>query len=290
MPTTYKHHLTASAALVALVALAACGTEPGSGAGDGSTSVRPDVPLTGVHWSVDSVTADGRKTAAPAGAHVMIDAKGRATGSYGCNHFTAKASIEGDTVTLGDATATEMACGEPAQSFENTLKSALTGKLKATLADDRLTLTTPGGDTVQLSEQPPAQLTGTKWTVQSRTSGETVSSLPAGTEGKAHFVFGEDGSVRGNLGCNSFSASATTEGSTITFGRVSATRKLCPGPEMEVERALLKVMSGKATYTIEHRTLTLTAPDGTGVAANASGGATGATGGATPRSSTGTAS
>jgi heat shock protein HslJ len=275
MPTMPKKqpYLTGTAALVPLLALAltACGTQSknGSGAGDGSSTVRPDVPVTGVHWTVESVTVDGRKTAAPAGAHVRIDSKGRAKGNFGCNHFDARATVEGDTITLSDAGMTEIGCPEPLQGFEDALKSVLTGTLKATLKDGRLTLTSTGGDTVRLGEQPPAPLVGTKWTVNSLVSGKAVTSLPAGTEGKATLVFGKDHSVRGNLGCNQFSAPVTTDGSTMTFGRVTSTRKLCAGPQMELEQALLKAMKGKAGYTIDHRSLTVTAPDGTGFAAGA---------------------
>ncbi|WP_344365111.1 META domain-containing protein [Streptomyces gobitricini] len=267
-------YVTRAAVLVPLLALAltACGTQSGNGqdADAGSSSVRPDVPVTGTHWTVESVTVDGEKTAAPPGAHVRIDPKGRAEGNFGCNRFDARATVEGDTVTISDTGMTEIGCPEPLQDFENTLKSVLTGKLKATLKDGRLTLTTTGGDTVQLDEQPPAPLVGTKWTVTSLISGRTVASLPAGTEGEASLVFGKDGSVRGTLGCNQFNAPVTTDGSTMTFGRVTTTRKLCAGPQMELERALLKTMEGKATaYTIDHRRLTVTAPDGTGFAAGA---------------------
>ncbi|ORT54757.1 META domain-containing protein [Streptomyces sp. CB03238] len=275
-PRKQPHVTGAAAALVPLLALAltACGTQSGngSGAGDGSTSVRPDVPVTGVHWTVESVTVDGKKTAAPAGAHVEIDTKGRAKGNFGCNHFNAKATVEGDTVTLSDTGMTEIGCPEPLQGFEDALKSALTGTLKAKLTDGALTLTTADGDSVRLSEQPPAPLVGTKWTVNSLVSGQAATSLPAGTEGKASFVFGKDDSVRGTLGCNQFNASVSTDGSTMTFGRVTTTRKLCRGPEMELERALLKTMKGKVAYTIDHRSLTVTAPDKTGFAAGAEAG------------------
>ncbi|MGI5481989.1 META domain-containing protein [Streptomyces lavendofoliae] len=276
MPTTPKKQPYATAAAAALVpflalALTACGTQSGSGtgAGDGSTSVRPDVPVTGVHWTVESVTVDGRETAAPAGAHVRIDSKGRAKGNFGCNHFDARAAVEGDIVTLSDTGMTAIGCPEPLQGFEDALKSVLTGKLKATLKDGRLTLTTAAGDTVRLGEQPPAPLVGTKWTVNSLVSGRAATSLPPGTEGRATLVFGKDDSVRGTLGCNQFSAAVTTDGSTMTFGRVTTTRKLCAGPQMELEQALLRTMKGKVRYVIEHRSLTVTAAGGSGFAAGA---------------------
>lgn len=88
--------------VLALLTLAACGTESGSGSGsgDGSGTVRTDLPVTGVHWNVDSVTVGGKRTVAPDGAHVTITPDGRATGNFGCNHFTAPVRVDGDTVTV----------------------------------------------------------------------------------------------------------------------------------------------------------------------------------------------
>ena len=80
-PNGMRNQLSVPVTVLALLALAACGTEPGSGSGDGGGSVKTDLPLTGVHWSVDSVTVGGKKSAAPAGAHVEITDKGRAQGN-----------------------------------------------------------------------------------------------------------------------------------------------------------------------------------------------------------------
>lgn len=310
---------------VALLTLAACGTESGTGAAAGSESgadpgsgkVKSELPLTDVRWHVDSVTVDGKKTAAPAGASVEIDKKGRASARTGCNSLGAEVTVDGDTITVGDRTTTEMGCAKELQSFEKALSGAFSGKLKAKLADERLTLTTAGGDAIALTSEAPTPLTGTEWTVDSLTEDSTATALPKGTDGKAHFTFSKDekasgrgekeadkgekaggeesgkgsdqaggngsdkaaekgsgtattqGSVRGNLGCNSFSAPAKISGSTITFGRVTSTRKLCPGPEMTVERQVQKVLEGKVTYELHHRTLTLKAADGQGLSAAA---------------------
>lgn len=269
------HKQRMAVSVLALLTLAACGTESGSGAGsgDGSGTVRTDLPVTGVHWSVSSLTVGGKKTAAPAGAHVEIDSEGKASGNLGCNRFTADVGIDGDTVTVGPGTTTEMGCEKDLQQFEKAMGRAFNGELKAAVTgrgDDRtLTLTTAEGDSIALTAQPPAPLTGTAWKVTGLVSGSTATSLPAGTEGKAHLTFGKDGSVEGSLGCNSFHGKATVAGSTITFGPLASTRKMCPGPEMELESTLLGVLKGKTTYTIEHRSLSLTAGNGKGIGASA---------------------
>ncbi|MFE1957664.1 META domain-containing protein [Streptomyces sp. NPDC059479] len=274
---------------VALFTLAACGTESGSGSGSGG-SVQSDLPLTDVHWSVDSLTVDGKKTAAPAGASVEIGTDGRASARTGCNTIGADVTVDGGTITVGDKQSTLIGCPEELQAFEKALGGAFAGKLKATVEgveggsaeDRRLTLTTADGDTITLTSAPPVPLAGTEWTVNALTDGATATSLPQGTVGKAHFTFGKDGSVEGSLGCNSFrgtakvseaaegAAQGATEGAeqkaaTITFGRLSATRKLCPGPEMTLERQVQKVLEGKVTYELHHRSLTLKQADGQGL-------------------------
>jgi heat shock protein HslJ len=252
---------------LALLTLAACGNE--TSAGDGSGSVRTAPRITGVHWNVDSVTAGGRTTEAPDGAHVVIGPEGRATGNFGCNHFSAETRTDGDTITVRRATTTQLGCEKDVQRFETALSRAFSGELTAAVTGRALTLTTRAGDSIALTSEPPAPLTGTTWTVTSLKSGSTASSLPAGTAKMARLTFDEDGSVRGTLGCNRFRGAATVTGSTITFGRIDGTRMMCPDPRMKLERALLTVLDGRTTYRIDHRTLSLTAANGEGLGATA---------------------
>ncbi|WP_369688980.1 META domain-containing protein [Streptomyces sp. Wb2n-11] len=259
--------LTGAATVLALLTLAACGTEPGPGAG-GDATVKPAPQVTGVDWTVDSVTVDGEKVPAPERATVRFDEKGRAEGSTGCNHFGADATVEGDTITVGPARTTEIGCPKSVAKFEQHLQRTLTGELKAEVANGRLTLTTAGGDTIALSEtapEPGAQLLGTEWRVESLRDGDTATSLPGDAAGKAKLVFAEDGSVGGHLGCNNVSGRARVSGDTITFSKIATTRKLCPPPVMDAERALLGILDGKAAYEIRERALSLTAADGKGL-------------------------
>ncbi|MEU8526507.1 MULTISPECIES: META domain-containing protein [Streptomyces] len=260
-----KPIVTAAAALASLVLLTACGTETGSGGGAGA--VGSDAFVANVRWTFDTLTVDGKKTTAPPGAYVEFGEDGRASGNSGCNHFGGESEVRGDTLTVTLGETTEMGCDASLQSFETLLHKTFDGRFKAVVDGDTLTLTRSDGDTLVLSSQPPAPLKGTKWTVESLVSGDTASSLPAGTEGRAHFVIAEDGKVTGNLGCNRFSTTATVSGSTITFGRLASTRMVCAPPQMKVEEAMSKVFESRATYGLHVRSLTLTAPDGTGVAA-----------------------
>ncbi|WP_329411458.1 META domain-containing protein [Streptomyces sp. NBC_00704] len=140
------------AAVLVLVPLAAaCGEEQADGRRPGSASVSAEPPLTGVRWAVDSVTVDGATRRSPGSARLTI-ADGKASGSYGCNDFTATAVVEGGSVRFGDARTTRMACAGPVMAFERLLAGALAdGLLTTEVKGDTLTLGTAGGDLVRLT-------------------------------------------------------------------------------------------------------------------------------------------
>ncbi|MFD3503671.1 META domain-containing protein [Streptomyces sp. NPDC058676] len=244
---TRQHRQKQRLALTAAVALvpfaAACGSEKADG---GSVGAAPAV--TGVHWTIDSVTVDGTTHTAPSDAHVEI-ADGKAAGNYGCNHFNAKAAVEGDSVRLSDPMTTEMACEGKPMDFERTLARTLVdGALKTEVEDDHLTLTTEAGDRVDLTRATDASFYGTKWQVTS----------PA-AKSKAHLTFDKKaGKVSGSLGCNKVNATATVRDGHITLGAPSTTRMMCDASLMNVEKELLSLFDSTVSYRVDHRTLTLT--------------------------------
>ncbi|MER7894971.1 META domain-containing protein [Streptomyces sp. NPDC096046] len=249
-----KQRMTLTAAAMLVPLMAACGSETADG---GSGSVGAERPVTGVRWSVDSATANGRTQQAPAGAHMTIE-KGRAEGSFGCNHFSAEATVDGDRVRLGKTMATEMACENTSMAFEKTLARVLSDQeLKAKVDGDRLTLTNTRGDTVRLTEARDAPLAGTEWTFTTPKA-----------DGRAHLTFDEKkGTVSGSLGCNKVNASATVRDGHITLGPPATTRMMCEDSLMADEKTLLRLFDGKSTYRVDHQTLTLTSEDGTRVQA-----------------------
>lgn len=249
----HKQRITLAAAAVLVPLVAACGSEKA-----GSGSVGAEDGLTGVVWSVDSVTVDGTTHRSPADAHVTFGEDGRAEGSYGCNTFSAEAAVEDGRVRLTDATSTDMACDKKSTDFERVLAAALTDTALTTgRSGDRATLTGKDGDTVRLSESPDATLRGTKWNVTS----------PDG-RGEAHLTFdAHENAVTGRLGCNRVHARATVRDGRITLGTPTTTRMMCEDSLMDTERALLRALKGPVTYRIDHRTLTLTSENGTSVRA-----------------------
>ncbi|MFF5984966.1 META domain-containing protein [Streptomyces olindensis] len=249
-----KQRMTLTAAAMLVPLLAACGSEKADG---GSASVGAGKPVTGMRWTVDSVTAGGTTHQAPTGAHVTID-RGRAEGSFGCNNFGAEATVDGDRIRLGKTMATEMACENKPMAFEETLSRTLSDQeFKARVDGDRLTLTTEKGDTVRLTKAEDAPLAGTKWTV----------TTPRADD-RAHLTFDEKkGTVAGSLGCNKVNAKATVRDGHITLGPPATTRMMCEDSLMADEKKLLRLFDGTAKYRVDHQTLTLTSENGTSVRA-----------------------
>ncbi|MFG2384507.1 META domain-containing protein [Streptomyces avermitilis] len=301
----YRQRLTLPAltltALTLLPLAVACGNEKGGGTGSSSVGADTEPSVTGVDWTVDSVTVNGTTHQAPDGAHVEIAKDGRATGNYGCNSFHSTATFKGDRITLSRTLSTEMACEKRPMEFEASLARALAaGPLTAEAGQGKLTLTTTEGDRVHLTEEKDAPLYGTKWTVNSLVGGDVAQSLPAAADGKAWLTFTkksgdkeaggkeagdkeagdkkgankkgadkETGTVSGSLGCNRVSAKATVRGSHITLGAPRTTRQMCSGSLMTAEKSLLKLFDSTVSYRIDHRSITLTSENGEGIGAMA---------------------
>ena len=262
----YRQRLTLTALTVIPLAVA-CGTESGSNSVGSGSGPGSQTQVTGAHWTVDSVTANGTSRRAPAGANVEIGKDGTVQGNYGCNHFSATATFKGDRIDLGKTSTTEMACEKGPMKFEDTLARTLAdGALTTAVEGDKLTLTTDGGDRVHLTREKDAPLYGTKWTVTALGDADVARSLPENA--KAYLVLDKkNGTIAGRLGCNQASAKATVRDGHITLGTPRTTRMMCDRSLMDTEKTLLGIFDGTTTYRLDHRTLTLTSGNGASVTA-----------------------
>jgi len=100
-----------------------------------------------------------------------------------------------------------------------------------------------------------ASLDGTSWTLTSyrNTSDEIVQVLPRRAS-TAHFQASQ---VSGLAGCNNYSASYSAKATTISFGAVTTTRKVCsslPGIGQQ-ESAFLAGLASAASYKLGVNTL-----------------------------------
>lgn len=108
---------------------------------------------------------------------------------------------------------------------------------------------------VSETTQPP--LAGTSW-VMSSVNGRTAVE---GTLVTA--VFGNDGTVTGSGGCNTFTATYETNAPNyITVQMGASTMMACEVPVTEQETQYFRALSDAATYLVAGDTLTLTSADG----------------------------
>lgn len=270
-PTAMDKRLTLTAlALLPLPLLAACGTESSGDSGSQNVgSTAPKSSVTGVRWKVDSLTVGDRTEQAPDGAWLKIADNGQVDGNYGCNTFGSTAAFKDDGIDFETARSTEMACDDAPMEFEKSFARTLDAeKFTARTTDGGLTLTTGDGDTVKLSEEQPAELYGTRWRIDSLLDHDVATSLPEAAQGKAWFTLDKKaGTLSGGVGCNDISAKATVSEDRITLGNPRTTRKMCSDSLMAAERSLLELFKGTVEYQIDHRTITLTSENDTGIGA-----------------------
>ncbi|MEW2412165.1 META domain-containing protein [Streptomyces sp. NPDC046866] len=100
-------------------------------AADGSTldlvaqPPTPDAPLTATAWTVSGLAGGGTVAPVPAGtegkAVFTLGSDSTASGTLGCNRFSAPVTVEGPSLTFGPLVTTRMACTGPAGDLERTL-------------------------------------------------------------------------------------------------------------------------------------------------------------------------
>lgn len=103
----------------------------------------------------------------------------------------------------------------------------------------------PGGGRITLrrpEEFALGRLFGRTWTLRTVVARGTATPVPAGVT--ATVTVAQDGSVLLEPGCNTGRTRVEVDGESLRFAPAALTRRLCPGPAMEVERAVLSVLDG----------------------------------------------
>ena len=108
----------------------------------------------------------------------------------------------------------------------------------------------------------PASIVGS-WELVSY--GSPSSQTPAAPSVDTSVEFGSDGTLAGNVGCNSFGGDYKVDGDKIVFGQITSTLMFCEGPVGEQEATTLAVFTESATFVVEGDSLTITSADGDSV-------------------------
>lgn len=131
-------------AILGVVALAGCGPARDSG----STAAEDEVALVGTEWVLQALGSPGEEAEAVEDVTVTLTFGADSTfaGSAGCNRYFGRFLIQGrDSLSLGPAGSTMMACPEPIMTQEYRYLQSLSGVARYRLTDAGLTLEDESG-------------------------------------------------------------------------------------------------------------------------------------------------
>jgi heat shock protein HslJ len=231
-----------------------------AGCGDDDAGGTDVAALDGVPWALTAgIDVDGWEAFAPS---VSFEG-GMVSGSTGCNRYSGGYTLDGGSLELGAVAATRMACPPPADAVERELLAALERVAAWSIEDDELVLL--DADDADLLRFEPAT-PGGSWVATGLLRGDAFTSPIAGTEITASF--GQEDDLSGSAGCNSYTATYTTDRGAIEISEPASTKKLCsePGGVMEQEAAYLQALPDAARYRVDGSSLELLSQDGAAVA------------------------
>jgi heat shock protein HslJ len=229
------------AALIALVA-AACG-------------LGPVADLDG-EWILQRGTVGGRALQLLEGAPVSLRIDGSEIGgTAACNHYGGEMDRDGDRISIGAVSMTEMGCAEPIMALEAAYLDGLSRVDTARRDVDQLRLTGPATelDFTLLQPTPDADPVGTQWRLESLITGDAVSSV----FGEATLILAEDGTVSGSTGCRSFGGSYTLEGDELVVADLVVDMRPCDEASAGQDSQVLGLLEGPLRVTVSGDRLTL---------------------------------
>jgi len=236
--------------VVAALLLAGCASQ--------ASKEPPPKPFSGTHWVF--VTQSFPEGEAP---YVRFS-DGRLEGFAGCNHFVAP-YVE-DSVGAGAIAIRRIevphrrACDATVQAGESRLLETLQSVSSYSITGNAMKMAGSAGLLQLVAESAamaaagsPGELTGTRWVGEGSVPGDR--NAPA-------IEFVTDERLAGYTGCNLMSGSWRMEGGEIRIGRLVVTKRMCVGPQEEVEKRVLRMLVEDTRFKRQGDQIVATAPDG----------------------------
>jgi heat shock protein HslJ len=239
-----SHRLAGFSLLTVTAALAAACSA--AGVSSPSSGVQT---LANTAWLV--TTVDGQSVDPDTPPTLVFDDAGRVSGTGGCNQYNGPYTQDGGSLTFGNLASTLMLCEGELGRQESAFLGALGGTRTWQVTPEG-SLELGGASTIvaEKATQAPTpkpvatELPGTSWDlVQLGETADLARLVPT-------IEFGSDGTVSGFAGCNRFSGSFTTDGSTLKLGPLATTRIGCPPPASTVETDYLQALSGVTSWAV----------------------------------------
>jgi heat shock protein HslJ len=222
--------------------------------------------LAGTSWTL--TTMGGQPPVPNTDVTLNFGTDKTVSGTDGCNNYNTTYTADGSNLTFKQPMATTMkACPDPIMTYAAAYLKVLANTTTYEVSGQQLTLFDAGNQPLAQFAAQNTGLAGTSWQVISYNNGkQAVVSVMAGTTLTA--IFGEDGQLIGNAGCNDYNAPYKTSGTQIMIGPAALTRKMCAEPAgvMEQEAAYLSALQTAATYSVNGKSMEMRTAEGALVA------------------------
>jgi heat shock protein HslJ len=250
-----------------LVAAVGCGGEEVAAPGGGD-------PLAGRTFLSETVTREGTAIELVDGTRISIEfSDGELVARAGCNTLLTDVRIGAGRLETGLVGGTELGCDPARHEQDQWLSEFLASSPAWALDGDRLTLTASTAELVLLDRRvadPDRPLAGVRWVVDTIVTGETASSLAAGTEGSAWLLI-EAETFQASSGCRDIEGRVRVTERRLAFSDAVQTDPVCPPELVGVDEVLAAIVTGEVDYRIEADRLTVDHPDGVGLGLHAGG-------------------
>jgi len=211
-------------------------------------------PLPGTKWELVSLA--GAAPVKGTSLTLFFGNDDKAGGDAGCNTYSGTYKVSGSSLTFGAMMSTMMACDPAIMNQEQAYLKALGDTKSYEATANQLTLKDGSGSTLAVfAPYKPAALTGNWDAIGINNGKQAVVSVMNGT--KVTAVFGADGTLTGNDGCNTYNGTYKTDGDKITIGPIATTRMACEQAVMDQETAYLNALANAANYTLGKGSLEL---------------------------------
>lgn len=209
--------------------------------------------IEGIAWLLSDYLVGGDAVASvPAGviATLMLE-DGMASGSGGCNTFSAEYTLDGSSLTFGPIASTLMLCEGPGGEVETVYFAALAEVTGWYSDGGRLTLTDAEGlPLLGFLPAPETSVVGS-WVATGINNGaEAVVTSDITTEVTAEF--GPDGQLTGSDGCNRYNTSYEVDGERIIIApEIMTTRMACASDELTEQSVwYMAALGNAATWSV----------------------------------------
>ena len=232
----------------AALAFSACTPSSGSSAA-----------LPGTKWELTSL--NGNAPVIGTSVTLFFGNDDMVGGNASCNTYSGSYKVSGSNLTFGPMMSTMMACEPSIMDQEQAYLKSLGDTKSYEATAEKLTLKDGSGNTLAVfAPYKPASLAGTWQAIGINNGKQAVVSVVNGTTITA--IFGADGSLSGNGGCNSYNSTYKVDGDKITIGPVSSTRMACEQDVMDQEQAYFAALANSSTFTLGKGALELRSADG----------------------------